>query len=300
MKKTLIVLLILAIAGGAAFGQVSFTLGFNLDNANNANQGPTGNSTDAQVDLIWNGAGSQAVGPGNLHFALQLGFRLHFLEYINATTPVGAYSMDPVDMFGNLGYGFGLGPGTLDFTLGVFYMAAQNQIAAIALQPHVSYSKINLGIVTLGAGVYYNYYTDGFGPNGQVSVFGRWDGTGTDKIMDKLAIWFSTNFAFGLGFRYEFSFTPIEKDIFEIANVDLNFTAGSLKIGCTLDETGRVTSRETAKWVISEMFQGFQVKPYINVTLNDNMALGAFVRFRNINNTSDMWVTPGLTFKYTL
>lgn len=281
MKKLAILFLLTTVLIGGVFAQ-SVKANVELANVSEANDG----KRDIKLALIFAGSGSQEVGPGALTFALQVAPQLHFISEGQGST--GA-AWDGDDNFGQIGYGIPAGPGTLDISLKLL------MTDAITWRPAVGYLGLVAGPATLGFGAYYDFKTTGQNEDRESAAFGKYT-DGVETKDDDVAFWVTAGFDFGLNVKYEFKYGIGGEYIKNIAYLDVNYAImEALVAGVELDSTG-------AKVKDGDLFDGVQVKPYVNYTLNENVSAGAYFKLQGINNSAeaDLEFAPGVWIQYAL
>jgi len=290
MKKTLVVLLILAVAGGIAFGEASLKLDLSFNNVGGGlnDDAITPDELVTKLGLIFAGSGSQELGPGSLSFGLQVSPALYFSDKAGTGADAGGD-----DNFGDIGYSLAAGPGTLGFGLKLFI---HNAGTGHTWEPRVEYTGLPAGPVTLGFGAFYDFKTDGNDTNGKAGPFAK----ATDDGDDDVGLWVDAKFDFGLYIKYKFVYGIGAKNIKNIAYLDINYALldGKLVVGLELDNTANGRDEKN-------IFTGFLVKPYASYTITDNISVGAYFKIGNIagdeaQDGKDLFLTPGVWFKYSL
>ncbi|MCL1814615.1 MAG: hypothetical protein FWG27_02175 [Treponema sp.] len=292
MKKTLVILLILAIAGGSAFGQISTTVKFGVTNVAGAND----EKADPWLGLVFAAAGEQELGPGKIHFGLQTPIKIRFQDesgssYADGLAVFDVTAFDADDFFVGLGYGMELGPGTLDVTLQVWPLSGIYDAGIVGYKPIVGYSGLEVGPVTLGFDVWYGLNVSGINSDGKRSMFGK-ELLGDDGT-DTFGFDVSAEFDFGLTVDYGFAYGIGAKEVMQIAyvNVGYEILKEQLYANVELDNTADGEGN---------FFEGFTIKPSAKYVINDNMSAGLWVGLNNINGEGDITIEPGIWFKYTL
>jgi hypothetical protein len=258
---------------------------------------------DPALGLIFNGAASQALGPGSLSFELQVSPRLHFGE-----AAASGVSLDADDNLGDITYALAAGPGTLGIGFTCFLLPPGK---AVIYRPHIEYTGIAAGPANVGVGFYADFpgtgHDDGF-PISKPAPFGN-----SGAKDESLGLWVTASFDFGLYLKLGFDYgygenASTDNDgapssgITRILYVDINYKVmpNPLLVGVEVDNTGKE-------------FKGFRIKPYVSFTLDANMSLGAYCKLDNVGGEKDvnvnppdgkgtdsMIITPGVWFKYTL
>jgi len=298
MKKIVIVLLILAVAGGVAFSQVSVKADLRFNNV--ASEDAVGEMYPS-LGLIFNGAASQELGPGSLSFGVQLSPRLNFTD--KAGLGIG---LDADDNYGDITYSLGAGPGVLGVGLtafinlapiiGAFSAAGYDGSGGVVYRPHIDYTGIAAGPAKIGVGIYGDFPAIGLDKDGKSDPFGN-----ADAGKESLGVWVTATFDFGLYLKVGFDYGWGEhagakgdgkSGVKRILYVDVNYAVlpAPLLVGVELDNTGAE-------------FKGITLKPYVSYTIDANMSAGVYFIIDNMLNEKPadyVVMSPGLWFKYTL
>lgn len=358
MKKLAILFLLTAVVVSFSFAEVSLTTEFSISNINKGNDvrlDPNMNTrtagdigyADPVLKFLFEADASKDLGPGALKLSGAVGVAnsFHDSDYdMNQGLLGGVGAVPTDDLKVVVGYYLPVGPGTLGFSVAnKFDPKGPKPFGATetytwTLEPGIGYTDINLGAVTLGAKLMYDYKYNGISTDNATAVpktaaFFRpyGDSMSADTIIFRLDV----GTGFGLSVGYEFTYgwgkdatgraswakqhRPVnewqgQREIKNIAMLDINYAiAQAVSVGLVIDDTGPAFRGNSIQgWAngsgttqftqYNTETKGFSLKPKASFTLGD-IGLGAYVKFENIMPTNvdqEIHVTPGVTVKYTM
>jgi hypothetical protein len=336
MKKVAILVLLIALVASFSFAQVSLKSTLELSNINNADIPGKQAGVDPNLTFTFDGAASTDIGPGKLTLSGEISYQAHFTDKYwskaaiddaitnnSGILPDGSDATKATagtgnnltgDNFISLGYLVPVGPGSIDVGVKQSIDTWVGGVYNWYLEPWIGYTHIGLGPATLGVTVLYDYAFNGSDTDGRSTAYIH--PTGWQASADRLIFKLDADFAFGLGFTYKFIYAvgPLaayaadadlgvgttDTGIFQIAYLDLWYKLSSaLTLGVEIDGTG--PAFKGPKDAAGDG-PGFQLKPYANVGINDNLSAGFYLKVGQLLNDydADILFSPGVWIKYTL